>query len=493
VQYFNNLTPQASAQSINRVLKTVDVPDATLDRLAVFEDIIIDAFLYTLVGERIPLLLAYLDTLLTQKPELKPMIKNRLGQLGIKSLAGVPVVMLKEFDSDIVEKSLPGLIPMLMHHLLEVVSDKLESDQLSEMLNIPKDFAADFALFAYEILGGRPVFDLQKDALIYLKGLSIHEVQLTKVESSIGKLLDPERIIKLGKAHDFPDKYLTQAKTLLDNPVKWMLMMNLLAIEVATHHLNHAYAWSEGRLIHCEDPSPLKDFGVQALGARYFSVAITEDPGYAQMDIDHAVETRADSILTNYTMTAVISALAVADPSIRKRVEAEQSQIQDAIHYATSLIGLANDCGSALMRMSPNEILDEVDKLRVLTPSPRPTTNDNPIAKLHQQAKEGNLADEYLALFPLIKDIAKGERNLALDCHFDKDLEGWDNVAYNLVQLANYFTKSEQKFLQQSQALSFQKIARLMDNFVQYNFQIYDLGADYDHQNPIIEQLDIIK
>lgn len=491
--YLNNLSSHTSAQSINRVLKSVDMPDTTLERLLVFEDIIIDAFLHTLVGDRSPLLVTYLDTLFAQHPKLRLLVKNQLGQLGIKALAGVPTVMLKGFDSDIVARCLPGLIPMLLHHLLEVASDKVESDTLSQLLNIPPNFSADFALFAYDMLGGRPFDSLQADAIHYLDNLTIHEIDLTTLDDNIARLLNLDQIRSIASAHHIPSQIVQQLELCIQNPIKFMLLLNLVAIEIATHHFDNAYVWSDANLMECEVDVPFSEFRVQALCARYFAVTITDDPGYGLMDITQAIETRADSILTNYTMTAVISALAVADTDLHKQIDAEHAEIQNLIHHATRLIGLANDCGTDLMHMSAEEIKQEVHKLRQLYADPRPQSKDNPIADLHRQAKDGALDDDYLALFPLIKDIAKGERNLALDCRFDPNLDGWDTVADNLILLAQAFQQIQDAFNTQSEAIHLQKIVGLIDNFVQYNFQIYALGADYDHRKPVIEQLDIMK
>lgn len=491
--YFDHLAAETSAQSITRVLEQVNVPETTIERLDTFEDITIDAFLYILVGKRIPLLSDYLATVLLQKPDVRQDIKDKLGQLGIKALAGVPVVMLKEFDSETVEASLPGIIPMLMHHLLEVVSDKLEGQQLSQLFNIPDDFAAKFALFAYELLGDRPFESVEADALAFLDNLNIREIDISRLDPSILALLDSKKIQQFANAIDAPQSQITQIETVNANPVKWMLLLNLLAIEIAAHHIHHSYIWEHSELVNREQRSPMFDFSLEALGARYFAATITEYPGYGDMELEQAIETRADSILTSYTISAVISALAVADDTIQQKISAEQTAIENLILLASTLIGLANDCGATLLRMSPREIRAEINKLRILTPTPRPSLSKNPIADLHEQAKDGELDEQYLALFPLIKDISKGERNLALDCKVDDTLQGWDTVTENVILLAQNFVKTEQAFKQQSKSLNFKPVGKLMHNFIQYNYQIYALGADYDHRKPIIEQLDIMK
>lgn len=495
MELLQSTTSQQSIQALETILAFHEMPDTPSERLAIFEDIIIDAFIHIVIGKRVPALTVYFDIVFLRYPQLRSQIKNQLGQFGIKALAGVPVVMLKDVESDIVQASLPGLIPMLLHHLLEVVSDKIESETLSKFFNIPNDFAAEFAKNAYEVMGDRPFDDMQMQATTYLKSLDIRELDLAQLDDQFKTLFGGDNIRYLFSKIDnqFSLLDIDQIGYVAQNPIKYLLLLNLLVIENATHHLYHSYIWSEDKQLIDTGNAELFDFAMQALCARYFSVAVTHDPGYSSMDINHAIETRADSILTNYTMSVVISSIAAVNAEYRDHIQAEQYEIQNLIHYGTQLIGLANDCGFRLLRMTESEIQQEIKKLRQLEPYPRPTDENNRIIYLHKQAKQGQLESGYLALFPVIKDIAKGEHNLALDCQFDTTLQGWDRVLDNVIILSKQFQEIETQFEQSAQSLQFQIVANLIENFIQYNYQIYDLGADYDHKIPVIEHLDIMK
>ena len=489
------IPPQQSVEALGTILASVEMPDTTRERIAVFEDIIIDAFIHIVIGNHIPALTLYFDMVLQRYPQLRSQIKNQLGQFGIKALAGVPVVMLKDVDSKIVKACLPSLIPMLLHHLLEVVSDKIESKTLAKRFNISEEFAAEFAKNAYEMMGGRSFEDIQNQATLYLNSLNIDELDLSQLDPQFNALFGGDNIRYLFNKsnHNTSAFDMDQIGFVAQNPIKYLLLLNLIVIENATHHLHHAYIWTDDQqLIDCGS-AELFNFAMQSLCARYFSVAVTHDPGYSAMDIHHAIETRADSILTNYTMSCVISAIATASEGYRGQLQAEQHEIETLIHYGSQLIGLANDCGFRLLRLTESEIRDEIKKLAQLDPSPRPTEKDNHIIFLHNQAKQGQLESSYLTLFPIIKDIAKGEHNLALDCQFDTALEGWDRVLDNVIKLAEQFQFIEAQFQQHAQSLKFQMVVGLIENFIQYNYQIYDLGSDYDHQTPVIEYLEIMK
>lgn len=492
------LRPTSSQQSIEAlktILASVEMPDTIRERMSVFEDMIIDAFIHIVIGERIPALTVYFDMVLQRYPQLRSQIKNQLGQFGVKALAGVPVVMLKEVDSNIVKACLPGLIPMLLHHLLEVVSDKIESETLAIRFNIPEEFASEFAKNAYEMMGGRSFEDIQSQATAYLMSLNIHELDLSQLDEQFNALFGGDNIRYLFSEGNYATSALDMGQIgyVAQNPIKYLLLFNLIVIEYATHHLHHAYIWSEDQQLLDRGSTELFNFAMQSLCARYFSVAVTHDPGYGAMDINHAIETRADSILTNYTMSCVISAIAVADEGYHQQLQAESTEIENLIHQGTQLIGLANDCGFRLLRLPEAEIRRELHKLIQLEPHPRPTEKDNHIVFLHKLAKRGQLEQTYLVLFPIIKDIAKGEHNLVLDCRFDPTLEGWDSVIDNVIQLSKRFQAIEAQFQQHAETLQFQLVARLIKNFIEYNYQIYDLGADYDHQIPVIEHLAIMK
>jgi len=495
MELLRNISWQESMDSLETILASVEMPDTIHERISVFEDIIIDAFIHIVIGNRIPALTIYFDMVLQRYPQLRSQIKNQLGQFGVKALAGVPVVMLKDVDSDIVRACLPSLIPMLLHHLLEVVSDKIESKTLAERFNISDEFASEFAKNAYEMMGGRSFEDIQHQATLYLNSLDIHELDLSQLDPQFNALFGGDNIRYLFSKSDYTISALDMGQIgyVAQNPIKCLLLFNLIVIENATHHLHHAYIWTrDNQLIDCGS-AELFNFAMQSLCARYFSVAVTHDPGYSSMDLHHAIETRADSILTNYTMSCVISALAVANEAYQKQLQAEQYEIENLIHYGTQLIGLANDCGFRLLRLTELEIRQELQKLMQLEAYPRPSEDDNRIVFLHQQAKRGQLEQRYLALFPIIKDIAKGEHNLALDCQFDPTLEGWDRVVDNVIKLSEQFQSIETTFQQYADSIQFKEVARLIENFIQYNYQIYDLGADYDHQLPVIEHLEIMK
>lgn len=482
-------------QSLETVFTSVNMPDNARQRLSTFEDIIIDAFMQVVISKRTPALAMYFDMVLSRYPNLRFQIKNQLGNLGIKALAGVPVVMLREFDSETVKASLPGIVPMLLHHLLEVVSDKIEADSLAKLFNIPETFAADFAVYAYDLLGGQSINGIQSMVIEYLQSLDIRELNLSHLDNQYGALFSGDNIrymfdkLKNGNSSDMAN----EIGYIADNPIKYLLLFNLVVIDYARYNLDHALIWVKDTYLIDTGQVVLYDFAMQSLCARYFSCAVTQDPGYASMDLKHAIETRSDSILTNYTMSSMISAVAATNTQIFEAVESEQAEIEEVIRLASQLIGMANDCGFRILRMNRFDIRQEISKLQQLESYPTREGNNNHIIYLHEQAKKGMLEQTYLALFPLIKDISKGERNLVLDCRFDANLDGWERVLDNLVLISRRFQHVEAQFHKQLDSLKCQKIARLIQNFVLYNYQIYDLGADYDHRIPVIENLQIMQ
>jgi hypothetical protein len=82
---------------------------------------------------------------------------------------------------------------------------------------------------------------------------------------------------------------------------------------------------------------------------------------------------------------------------------------------------------------------------------------------------------------------------MAYDMALSLDEDHWERVIYNVQMMAREFQRLEVELVDQLHQIQLPCIAELIANFVNYNYQIYDMGADYDHARPVIEQLPIIQ
>ena len=480
--------------SIETLLSNVNIPDEPQERLSVFEDLIIDYALHVVLKQSFPSVTNYFDFLLNSSPTLRFTLKNRLGQAGIKALAGVATVMLKGVDSQTIKRALPGVMAMFMHHLLEVVSDKLDADQVAKALNTPEELNEVFSGMAYELLGGMPFDNVAIRFTNYLQESCLRELNLPAVVPAYASVIDMNQsgqFVQMAASAgvEIDDNQLSE---FLKHPIKHFLTLNLQVIGNARDQLESAMTLTDDGSLRTTGQAVLYEFGMQGLCARYYANSITQDLGYADMPLDQAIEVRSFTILTNYTMAAVISALAATDENIWESVENDRFLIESAIGDATRLIGLANDCGSRILRMNERDIYKEIAKLIRLDKSAGPRNNPA-IKSLLDDARAGKLAPQYHALFPLIKDSGKGETNMAYDLELSLDEDHWERVIYNVQMMAREFQRLEVDLIDQLHQIQLPYIADLIANFVNYNFQIYDIGADYDHARPVIEQLPIIQ
>ena len=467
-----NKTSAFDLQTLEQLLNDVTIPDNSLDRLTTFENLILQAFVDFLVSHRMPELAQDLNLVLTKNPKVSGLIQDRLGQLGISALAGVGVVMLKRIPSSTVHAALPGITIIFLHHLLEVVSDKLYATDIASQRNIPPDLIDVFSDASEATLQHDGYANAYMDLQTYLHTHRVGAIQ--------GMTLLRVFVDFLYKGVESLTGHKWEA---IKAPLRHALLFNLDVIQIANQHLVQT---------HPQDPnSPLGDlntFARIALLERYQANQRTHNIGYYNMDLDSAVQTRAESILTNYTMAAMLAAICDADAAIAQDVESDIDATIEAIQTATTIIGLANDCGSILLRSDVNtlqKIISDHKATELTGTEFREMLREKRLLNL---AKRGKLPKQHIPLYTLIKDADKGEPNLVFDLRFNQR----GGLSKNLVDLSERFQGLEAKLSRQLGNLHSRVAAEMIENFVVYNFQIYERATDYDQFDPIIRTLPCI-
>jgi hypothetical protein len=477
------------SESLKRQLPMIDLSNGSKGRLEEFETFVIDSFTNVILKTYLPPVGDYFSEVFEQIPDLRAGLVNTMGQFGIKALAGVAVVMCKPFPAETVQKALPSIYSVFMHHLLEVVSDKISGKQIARQLCVPEDMVDVFNVLALQILNNEAFSAVHPHFIDYLNSCSLLELRSSKLYNTLlSNVLFNEDIISVVKSVK-PDIEIDKLKNFFEYPVRYCLLLNLLTVEVARAHLENVSVFSKNdQVFSSKGKAVLYDFAIKALKQRYNSAAFLNRHGYESLSLREALNMRADAILTDYTMASVISGLAAADPKIEQIVAQNRANVEDTIRKATYLIGLANDCGSRLLEM---EIPDLVEFLADVADQAAEVADPRVYFSVHHHRIKPS-HPEYRLFFPIMKDARKGEENLALDMRLLKDVDLWVDFIHNVVSLAAVFQRVQRDLEIALQQLGHKGIEELIRNFVDYNFQIYDAAADYDEAIPVIEHLPIM-
>lgn len=477
---------QVLADSLQPLIPALVLLPSPRERILVFEKFIVESFSKVILQKYLPAVGCYTQLVLSNSPATQEMLVNQLGELGIKALAGVVAVMCKSFDSGVVQQAMPGIYTLFMHHLLEVVSDKLGGHHLATQLSIPLDFVDVFNTYALQIISGASFVSVQSAFLQYLSESSLQELDITQFHPDMLGLLNDSAIAYAGSVGI--DTH--ELKKFFEHPVKYMLLLNLLVVEIARDQVKEGWVFSDSaQALIPTGKTILHDFTMHALMKRYESSLLIHRKGYQAYGLDKALALRADSILTDYTMSKMISSLASVDADLHAYVSANHETVEKSIRIATTLIGLANDCGSRILRMSSDALGAMLNELSTDAQAQSLSPREYLALAAKSWPKD---SFEYRALFPLLKDATKQEANLAFDLRLMGQEELWSQFHYTVFHLSARFQALEDQLYEMFTRFPSDAVTSIITNFVHYNYQIYDAGVDYDNQTPLIDQLQVL-
>jgi hypothetical protein len=267
---------------------------------------------------------------------------------------------------------------------------------------------------------------------------------------------------------------------LIENPNEVFAKLNLKVIGEAAQALRALqFANHDGSDLNLDE---LMQFGLRGLQGRYIagnfliyrpSMAIQEARGVGQA-----------SILTNYTFTAVIGAMASGNIDLRTRLAPRQSDVQAAICNASQMIRDLNDAGATL-ELTPDSIAADIEQLRE-----RFGYNLYPrelFALLAAADENSSISRRWRRI---VKDAEEFEYNMLLN-HKTKGKqtslqEAWTNLTEAQTYLNSHHAATREELTAQLQSLmsDLPEIAYILGSFVDFNRRLYaEEGTDKKSRN----------